>query len=136
MKKQKILIASGVAVFLIIFFVTDGISYFVNYQPIILKFDKSNWLYSPGDKVSISISAQPNSSLVIKVFSPRSNVVVEENIDSKNGQTEFSFNLASSIIQGTYTVIVYDESVASFPDTELLQMNYHEKVAVQKITVI
>ena len=116
--------------------VTDGISYIVNYQSIILKFDKSNWLYSPGDIVSISISAQPNSSLVIKVFSPRSNVVVDENIDIKNGQTEFSFNLASSVIQGTYTVIVYDESVASFPDSELIQMNYHEKVAVQKITII
>jgi len=44
--------------------------------------------------------------------------------------------LSQSDVQGTYTVIVFDESVGDLTDDDLVQMNYHEKVAVQKITVI
>ena len=136
MKKQLILIASGIVAFFIIFLVTDGLAYLTNYQTIILKFDSSTWLYSPGDQVGISILAQPNSSLMIKVFSPRSQVVWEEKIDSQNGVVEYSFVLSPTLLQGTYTVIVFDYSIGSFTNDNLIQMQYHEKVTVQKITVI
>ncbi len=136
MKKHVMTIAIGVGIFLIIFFATDGPSYLVDYQGIVLKFDRSNWLYSPGDRVGITITAEPNTSLVIKVFSPRGKVVSGEKIDSLNGVIEYSFMLSPSDVQGTYTVIVFDESVGDLTDDDLIQMNYHKKVAVQKITVI
>jgi len=136
MKKHVMAIASGVGIFLIIFFATDGPSYLVDYQDVVLKFDHSNWLYSPGDQVRIEILGEPNSSLLIKVFSPPGSVVLEEKINTQNGQIEYSFMLSQSDVQGTYTVIVFDESVGDLTDDDLVQMNYHEKVAVQKITVI
>ena len=127
MKKQLILIASGIVAFFIIFLVTDGLSYLTNYQTIILKFDNSNWLYSPGDQVGISILAQPNSSLMIKVFSPRGEVVWEEKIDSQNGVVEYSFVLSPTLLQGTYTVIVFDDSIGSFTNDNLPDCkNCHE----------
>ena len=136
MKKQVMAVALGVGIFFIIFFATDGPSYLVDYQDIVLKFDRSNWLYSPGDQVRIEILGEPNSSLLIKVFSPPGSVILEEKIDTQNGQIEYVFMLSQSDVQGTYTVIVFDESVGDLTDDDLVQMNYHEKVAVQKITVI
>ena len=104
-------VALGVGIFFIIFFATDGPSYLVDYQDIVLKFDRSNWLYSPGDQVRIEILGEPNSSLLIKVFSPPGSVVLEKKIDTQNGQIEYSFILSPSGVQGTYTVIVFDESL-------------------------
>jgi len=136
MKKQVMAVALGVGIFFIIFFATDGPSYFIDYQPIVLKFDRSNWLYSPGDQVGIEIIGEPNSSLMIKVFSPPGLVVLEKKINIQNGQVDYAFLLSPSGVQGTYTVIVFDESIGDLTFDDLVQKYYHDKVAVQKITVI
>jgi len=81
MKKHVMAIASGVGIFLIIFFVTDGPSYLVDYQDIVLKFDRSIWpfwvsiFYSKttepgGEKTFIKRDEFGSPSISILTWSP------------------------------------------------------------------
>ena len=137
MKNKFPIIVSLCGISIIAFFVIGGQDILRNYNQLIsLEFDHSNWLYSPGETINMKIKSQPFSNLVLKVVSPRNQIVIEDKIYSENGFIEHVLNLDPNLLQGTYIVIVVDESLRDWNLKELTQMNYHENVAVQRITII